>query len=95
MATTTTPIRDDDHATAKRIMNLAERDAAIRSLQRRANAARDLADTLERRIKQFADDSFASMTDQYCWAINEIENFTRNLDYAELARHAAMIRTND
>jgi len=64
-------------------------EAAIKALKRRANDARELADKLDKYASALEDDREVSLTDRYCWAINEIENFMRNLDFNHLAKHAA------
>lgn len=64
-------------------------EAAIKALKQRANQARELTDKLDRYCEQLVDDREVKLTERYTWAINEIENTLRNLNFAELARHAA------
>lgn len=68
-------------------------EEALKALKIRALRARNLADVLDRYAKELEDTRptpklNVSVNTRYEWAINEIENYTRNLNFAELARHA-------
>ena len=73
-----------------------ELKTAIQALRLRAERARDLATTIDNRVREMEEkaggrkDEFpVSQTDVFVWTINDIENFIRNVNFAELARLAA------
>lgn len=70
--------------------------SAREALEARARDARSLADSIDARLKDLdhEDDSpiKVSRSERYTWIINDIENFIRNINFAELARHAANLK---
>ena len=71
---------------------------AVDALKTRALRARDLAVTLDRRAEELVNaktDGRVKGSEVFVWAINEIENFTRNLDFNDLARCCAMLAQDE
>ena len=68
---------------------------AIKALKLRASRARDLATDLDRYSMHLEDDREVSLETRYTWAINDIENFIRNIGFSELARHTANLSKKD
>lgn len=71
------------------------KESAIEALKRRAMHARNLAAVLEKHAADIENPPAVktnlevSAADRFGWAINEIENFLRNLNFAEMARRMA------
>lgn len=66
---------------------------AINAILLRATRARELAEKLERYAAQLVDDREVPLNERYTWAINEIENYIRNINFSKLARHTARINS--
>lgn len=70
---------------------------AVEALMLRASQARALAGLLERYADRLMSPPklevpVADAVDVFHWAINEIENYIRNVNFAELARRTAELK---
>lgn len=63
---------------------------ASMAIKQLASDARELAERLDRRAAQLAEGSTpnASATELFSWAVNDIENYIRNVNFAGLVRRA-------
>lgn len=72
---------------------------AVKAIRRRANDARGLAEKLERYAAEIENPPKSAVkitaTERFSWAINDIENYLRNLNFAEMARDAASMSEAD
>lgn len=66
-------------------------ETAIKEIKLRASRARELADSLDNYAKAMEDDREVKVGTRMEWAINEIENFLRNINFAGLARYRAAL----
>lgn len=64
-----------------------QHEQAVKALQLQAQRARELADKLDQYAQELQDDREVKLTDRFSWAINEVENFIRNVNFSQLARH--------
>ena len=68
-----------------------ETKEAVKALKDRAASATRLAESLTKYAEQIAKGDDVPSNERFSWAINEIENFVRNVNFAQLARHCARI----
>lgn len=66
-------------------------ERAIEQIKIQARRAADLATELERYAREMADTKEISVHERMAWAINDIENYLRNINFATLARYMSKL----